>query len=527
MADISKIKLPDGVTYDFKDNTKLPLAGGTMSGQIKTSFKSSVATGSYGANAHTIPDLCDELRYSSGVMGSFDLTTSYTKDGVTIPTRWYNFLWIPHRSGGINGQASGDNCDYGSLLLSAMTGNGLGVYALHYFNGNINTLEDLTKDTNTTYTFANGTNGFTVTPSGGSAQTVTVTPSIANNVTGSGTSGYIAKFNGGNTITNGPALGSSTTTFLRNDGQWATPAVGSDVNVTQTATDSTNANYEVLFSGTADNTTRTEGTRKSSKLTFNPYTGGLTLYRANNTSALMATGDYLAYMAENGSSNYSAVFISDDGIEVCNKDDVFNPPLKLMTGTGNVISKGDISATSLNGVTIGSSPKFTDTHRTVQIDSSEVLGDNTTPLNLVSGSGIQLAQWAGSSGSGIVINATNPPVQDISSQYTFHKTSGPWTVQDIRAVRSGNVVTMQLVIKGGSAVSAGSNGIVGTFSGGPFPAKVNGGTQDILAYGACFYGVSALVGILSSSGEFTLRLLINNQSLGSNTTSIGFTFVCD
>lgn len=38
-------------------------------------------------------------------------------------------------------------------------------------------------DTNTTYTFANGTNGFTVTPSGGSAQTVTVTPSIANATT--------------------------------------------------------------------------------------------------------------------------------------------------------------------------------------------------------------------------------------------------------------------------------------------------------------------------------------------------------
>lgn len=34
-------------------------------------------------------------------------------------------------------------------------------------------------NTNTTYTFANGTNGFTVTPSGGTAQTVTVTPSIA------------------------------------------------------------------------------------------------------------------------------------------------------------------------------------------------------------------------------------------------------------------------------------------------------------------------------------------------------------
>ena len=47
------------------------------------------------------------------------------------------------------------------------------------------------------------------------------TPTITNNVTGSGTSGYLAKFNGTNTITNGPALGSSTTTFLRNDGTWA------------------------------------------------------------------------------------------------------------------------------------------------------------------------------------------------------------------------------------------------------------------------------------------------------------------
>lgn len=44
-----------------------------------------------------------------------------------------------------------------------------------------------------------------------------------NNVTGTGTSGYLAKFNGNNSITNGPQLGSGTTTFLRNDGSWATP----------------------------------------------------------------------------------------------------------------------------------------------------------------------------------------------------------------------------------------------------------------------------------------------------------------
>ena len=77
--------------------------------------------------------------------------------------------------------------------------------------------------TDTTYTFTGGTNKFTVTPAGGSAQDVTVTPSITNNVTGSGTSGYLTKFNGTNTITNGPALGSDTTKYLRNDGTWVVP----------------------------------------------------------------------------------------------------------------------------------------------------------------------------------------------------------------------------------------------------------------------------------------------------------------
>lgn len=75
----------------------------------------------------------------------------------------------------------------------------------------------------TTYSFTSGTNKFTVTPSSGSAFDVTVTPSIANNITGSGTNGYIAKFNGGNSITNGPAFGSDTSKYLRNDGSWVKP----------------------------------------------------------------------------------------------------------------------------------------------------------------------------------------------------------------------------------------------------------------------------------------------------------------
>lgn len=104
-------------------------------------------------------------------------------------------------------------------------------------------------DNNTTYTFANGTNGFTVTPSGGSAQTVTVTPSITNNVTGSGTSGYIAKFNGANTITSGPQLGSSTTTYLRNDGSWVDPR---NVYVGSSAPSGSNYDVWIDTNGTND-----------------------------------------------------------------------------------------------------------------------------------------------------------------------------------------------------------------------------------------------------------------------------------
>ena len=60
---------------------------------------------------------------------------------------------------------------------------------------------------------------------------------------------------------------------------------GSDTNnaVTQTAT-TTSANYEVLFSSTADNTTRTEGARKNNNLLFNPSTGNLQATQLNGVT---------------------------------------------------------------------------------------------------------------------------------------------------------------------------------------------------------------------------------------------------
>lgn len=61
----------------------------------------------------------------------------------------------------------------------------------------------------------------------------------------------------------------------------------SDTKVTQTAT-TTNANYEVLFSATANNSTLTEQARKNSNLLFNPSTGTLTTTKVKLGSATIS-----------------------------------------------------------------------------------------------------------------------------------------------------------------------------------------------------------------------------------------------
>lgn len=116
--------LSANITLSASDVGALPLSGGTMTGQIKTSFKESVATGSYGSAQNTVDGLVGEVRFSSGCMGSASIGTAYTKGSITIPTGWYNYIYSPHRSGGANGSASGDNCNYGNLLLMGMTVSG-------------------------------------------------------------------------------------------------------------------------------------------------------------------------------------------------------------------------------------------------------------------------------------------------------------------------------------------------------------------------------------------------------------------
>lgn len=108
-----------------------------MTGQIKTSFKQSIAPGVYESSQNTVPNLIEEVRFSSGCAGSVNITTAYTLNGVTVPTDWYNFLYVPHRSGGVNGAASSDNCNYGVLYLHAMTTPNYGDFKISRNSGGI------------------------------------------------------------------------------------------------------------------------------------------------------------------------------------------------------------------------------------------------------------------------------------------------------------------------------------------------------------------------------------------------------
>lgn len=98
----------------------LPLEGGKMNGELKLSYGSSVANGAYVPSSTTIDSLCSEISKSSGCSGSVSLVKC-TWNNVTIPAGWYNYLYIPHRTGGKNGAENGDNHQYGTLLLIGMT----------------------------------------------------------------------------------------------------------------------------------------------------------------------------------------------------------------------------------------------------------------------------------------------------------------------------------------------------------------------------------------------------------------------
>lgn len=110
-------------------------------------------------------------------------------------------------------------------------------------------------------------------------------------ITGSGTSGYIAKFNGTNSITNGPAFGSDTTKYLRNDGTWAAPPVNngtltmstSGTGVSGSATFTANQSGNSTFTVTLDSSAA--GNRAANKVVLAKAVGQIDSDKFTVTSA--------------------------------------------------------------------------------------------------------------------------------------------------------------------------------------------------------------------------------------------------
>lgn len=328
------------------DSTKVAKAGDTMTGQLKTSFKESVAMGSYEADANTIPNLVNELRYSSGCCGSVSITTAYSGSPSSVPTGWYNFLWIPHRSGGVNGAADGDNCNYGRLFLRGMTVNG--EFEIRYSNNSISYCRELISSANI------GSQSVNYANSAGSATKASILDGFGSggagnftwgNQTGTGiwrnndgsggefgfrknnpSSGQVSMVIDGtvyvnegryqvwdkgsltnlNQLTNGPGyITGINKTMVTNALGYTPPTKDTNDAVKQTNCGTNNWNLRVLLSGAQDDTERTSSVYKSQDLQYNPYWKALYIGSNNRTWGMIyAQGNQQLNISASAEENY-------------------------------------------------------------------------------------------------------------------------------------------------------------------------------------------------------------------------------
>ena len=126
---------------------------------------------------------------------------------------------------------------------------------------------------------------------------------VASGITGTGTSGSLAKFNDAHTLTDGPALASSISTqtqstkFLREDGTWQAPTytTNTDTKVKQSPiTATTSAEYNILLKNSTGNSEETDivkfANNSSKQVTINPSTGKITAPGGLSGNASSATG---------------------------------------------------------------------------------------------------------------------------------------------------------------------------------------------------------------------------------------------
>lgn len=186
----------DGTTFDEPRATVLHPSLGVLVGNTDLSGVTTELTrnhlaigGPYNAGASNA-----DVYLSSAGLFLGDESTAFTKTGIShtnVSTKYT--LNFPFENGTFATQAYvQDYVSDNSYTLPAATSGALGGVRIGYsetgqnYPVELNTSNQMYVNVpwqNTTYTFTGGTNKFTVTPSGGSAQTVNITPSINNATT--------------------------------------------------------------------------------------------------------------------------------------------------------------------------------------------------------------------------------------------------------------------------------------------------------------------------------------------------------
>jgi hypothetical protein len=156
-----------------------------------------------------------------------------------------------------------------------------------------------------------------------------------------------------------------------------------NTNVTQTAT-STNADYEVLFSGTADNTTRTEGARKDSNLLYNPSSNTLGLKNTGISNSITPSSISLSNSSGGGISidntnNKIEVGKSGTSITYSNTD--------IVTSNGNTWDGTNTSLKSALTAAVGTDEKVTQTESTTDAEYEVIFAGSTGTTTTTEGVG--------------------------------------------------------------------------------------------------------------------------------------------
>lgn len=155
----------------------------------------------------------------------------------------------------------------------------------------------------------------------------------SNTITGSGTNGSLVKFNGVNTITDGPALTNPISTqtqetkFLREDGTWQAPTYTIDEKVKQIGI-TTSGNYPILFKHAASTSDETDtinfGNTSNKLVTINPNTGAIvapggltgnasTATKFSSARSIALSGDVSGSASSDGESGWSITTAIGEG----------------------------------------------------------------------------------------------------------------------------------------------------------------------------------------------------------------------